>query len=96
MSMRIPSHITLAPAIMERLMVLAKRSLETLDVPIAAVLMYGETVIGEGFNTVLRNSQAGEHAEINAISSAMKELGMEEFRRLDRKNSSLSPPLNRA
>jgi tRNA(adenine34) deaminase len=85
MSNGMPSRITLPPVIIERLVMLAQRSLETLDVPIAAVLLYDEKVIGEGFNTVFRNSHAGEHAEINAISSAMRELGMKEFRRLDRK-----------
>lgn len=64
---------------------LAMQSLETLDVPVAALLLYNNEIIGEGFNTVLRNSKAGEHAEINAISSAIASIGMEKFLALDRK-----------
>ncbi len=78
------SSITLPVPVLERLTALAKRSLETNDVPIAAVLLYNEKIIGEGFNTVLRNGDAGGHAEINALSDAMRTLGPERFDALDR------------
>jgi len=84
MRISLKQPVTLPLHVMERLVVLAKRSLESLDVPIAAVLLYGDEIIGEGYNTVLRNSHAGEHAEINAISDAMKRSGNEEFSKLDR------------
>lgn len=67
-----------------RLLELARRSLESLDVPIGALLIYQNDIIGEGYNTVLRASDAGGHAEINAISDALKRLGMERFSSLDR------------
>ena len=67
-----------------KLLELARRSLESLDVPIGALLIYQNEIIGEGYNTVLRNSDAGGHAEINAISDALKRLGMERFSSLER------------
>jgi tRNA(adenine34) deaminase len=69
---------------MERLVALAHRSLESLDVPVAAVVVYDNEIIGEGFNTVLRNTHAGEHAEINAISDALRKCGNERFAQFDR------------
>jgi tRNA(Arg) A34 adenosine deaminase TadA len=69
---------------MARLLALAKKSLESLDVPVGALLIYRDEVIGEGYNTVLRTAEAGGHAEINAISDAIKRLGMEGFSLCDR------------
>ncbi len=67
-----------------RLLELAARSLESSDVPVGALLLYQGKIIGEGCNEVLRNSKAGEHAEINAISSSIAAMGMEKFSSLDR------------
>jgi tRNA(Arg) A34 adenosine deaminase TadA len=67
-----------------RLIEIAKQSLKTLDVPIGAILLYKDKIIGEGYNTVLRNAKAGEHAEINAISDAMNKIGIETFFLLER------------
>lgn len=67
-----------------RLLELAERSLESSDVPVGALLLYRGEIIGEGFNTVSRNAKAGEHAEVNAISAAIKDLGMEKFTMLER------------
>jgi tRNA(Arg) A34 adenosine deaminase TadA len=69
---------------MARLLALAKRSLESSDVPIGALLIYKNEIIGEGSNNVLRTSEAGGHAEINAISNAIQRLGMDKFSVLDR------------
>jgi tRNA(Arg) A34 adenosine deaminase TadA len=69
---------------MERLLALAKQSLESLDVPIGALLIYQNEIIGEGYNTVLHTSDAGGHAEINAISDAIHRMGMVQFTALDR------------
>jgi len=69
---------------MARLLALAKQSLDSLDVPIGALLVYENEIIGEGYNTVLCTSDAGGHAEINAISDAIRRLGMERFSSLDR------------
>lgn len=84
MRLSLKQPVILPLHVMERLVELAKRSLVSLDVPIAAVVLYGDEIIGEGYNTVLRNSHAGEHAEINAISDAMKRFGNREFSTLDR------------
>ena len=61
----LPSWITL------ELEKLGSTALESGDVPIGAVLLYDDTIIGNGYNTVLRDGNAGGHAEINAISDAL-------------------------
>jgi tRNA(Arg) A34 adenosine deaminase TadA len=48
------------------------------------VVLYGETMIGEGFNTVKRDSNAAGHAEINALSNAIRNVGWARFSSLDR------------
>jgi tRNA(Arg) A34 adenosine deaminase TadA len=63
--------LTLDAVLIERLVSLGKKALDSNDVPIAALLLSNGEVIGEGFNTVLRDGNAGGHAEINAISSAI-------------------------
>ena len=67
-----------------RILELAERSLQSGDVPVGALLLYRGKIIGEGYNTVLQNRKAGEHAEVNAISAAISSLGMEQFSSLDR------------
>ena len=84
MSPLLNNRITISPDVIDRLVVLAKHSLESLDVPIGAVIMYDNKIIGEGYNTVLRNHRAGEHAEINAISDALRNYSPEQFKQLDR------------
>lgn len=81
----IRGKIHLSVEVMQRLLSLAQRSLETLDVPVASVLLYENAVIGEGYNTVQRNMKAGEHAEINAISDAIAKLGFDQFSKLNRR-----------
>lgn len=67
-----------------RLAQLAAQSLQSADVPVGAVLIYKNEIIGTGYNTVMRDSAAHGHAEINAISAAMKKTGPEVFHQLDR------------
>ena len=81
---RLRRTIVLTKEHYSRLLELAESSLETLDIPVGALLLYKGKVIGEGYNTVLRNAKAGEHAEVNAISAAIKKLGMETFESLER------------
>ena len=83
---RVRGKIVLTEDQRARLVELAGHSLESGDVPVGAVLIYKGKTIGEGYNTELRNAKAGEHAEINAISSAITSLGMDEFSRLDRRS----------
>ncbi len=84
MSFSLRSKLTLQSGIIERLVELGEKALESNDVPVAAMLVYNGAIISEGFNTVVRDGNAAGHAEINAVSEALKKLGMEQFRDLDR------------
>lgn len=68
------------------LMALGDSALRHLDVPVASILVYNDTIIGTGYNTVIARGDAGGHAEINALSSALRFLGKATFDSLDRKN----------
>ena len=81
---RLKGKVVLTEEQRTRLLELAARSLESSDVPVGALLIYEGKIIGEGYNEVLRNSKAGEHAEINAISSSIAAMGMVKFSSLDR------------
>jgi tRNA(Arg) A34 adenosine deaminase TadA len=81
---RFHPRIMLTSEQLQRLQALAKRSLDSLDVPVGAILVYDRAIIGEGFNTVRRDHSAAGHAEINALSSAIATLGNEQFSSLDR------------
>jgi len=76
--------IEIVPNILVRLVELGQKALETQDVPVASVLLYDNEIIGEGYNTVFRHRAAGEHAEVNAVSDAIKKLGFEKFSALNR------------
>ncbi len=82
---RLKGRVVLTQEQQARLLELAELSLQSSDVPVGALLIYQGEVIGEGYNTVLRNQRAGEHAEVNAISSAIAGMGMESFSLLDRR-----------
>jgi len=81
---RMKSRVVLAEKQHARLLELAEHSLESSDVPVGAILLYAGTIVGEGYNTVLRNAKAGEHAEVNAISNAIAVMGIDKFSSLDR------------
>ena len=81
---RLRRKIILTKKHYDRLLELAERSLDSFDVPVGALLIYEGAIVGEGYNTVLRNAKAGEHAEVNAISNAIGAMGMEKFSSLDR------------
>ena len=83
---RVKSKIVLHEKHYARLLELAERSLDSADVPVGALLLYEGVVIGEGYNTVLENKKAGEHAEVNAISNAIAAMGMEKFSSLNRRS----------
>ncbi len=68
----------------QMLLALGDSALQTGDVPVAAMLLYQGRVIGTGYNTVARNRMAGEHAEINAISQAMQQIGMAGWGKLNK------------
>ena len=54
---------------------LGERALETNDVPVGALLIYKDSIIGSGFNTVRREGALSAHAEMNAIDMAYRNLG---------------------
>ena len=74
---------TISPAIQERLNSLGEEALLHDDVPVGALLLYKGSIIGEGFNTVNRDSNISCHAEINAINEAVKRSDGN-FKNLDR------------
>ena len=53
---------------------LSKKSLESGDVPIGAIIVKDGKIIGEGYNTREKNNDVMGHAEINAIKDASKNL----------------------
>ncbi|MBN2173351.1 MAG: nucleoside deaminase [Bacteroidales bacterium] len=63
---------------------LAAEALKTSDVPVGALLLYDDDIIGKGFNTVNKDRNVAGHAEINAINDAVQTMGMEKFKRLNR------------
>ena len=50
----------------------AKKALALNEVPVGAIVVKGNKVIGSGFNTVIRDQSVTAHAEINAINAASK------------------------
>ena len=62
---------TKAPdAVIKALNDLAMQALNAREVPVGAVLVYKDSIIGRGFNTVLQDTLLSGHAEINALNEA--------------------------
>ena len=59
---------------MESAMELAKESFLQDEVPVGAVVVKENKIIGSGRNTVIADNDVSSHAEINALRSASKEL----------------------
>jgi len=76
--------LSISPIEQKRLALLGGEALQSNDVPVGALLLYNGEIIGEGFNTVMRDGNAAGHAEINAISAALQGTGLEEFMAFDR------------
>jgi tRNA(Arg) A34 adenosine deaminase TadA len=68
---------------------LALQALKSNEVPVASIMVYNGRVIGQGYNTVLRDTNIGGHAEINAISNTIKNIGTQKFNRLNRDSLTL-------
>ncbi len=62
---------------------LAQQAKANGDLPISAIILYNKTIIGKGYNTVLKDSNAVGHAEINALNDAIKNFGMIEFMKMN-------------
>jgi len=52
----------------------AKRARDICEVPVGAIVVKGDMVIGTGFNTVIQDQSVSSHAEINALNSASQAL----------------------
>lgn len=63
---------------------LGSHAYKTHDVPVAALLYYGEKIIGRGYNTVSAENNPAGHAEINAIKQAMNHVGYQVFKNLSK------------
>lgn len=50
----------------------ATKAYELYEIPIGAVLVKNEKIISRGFNSVIRNSDSTQHAEIVALREAFK------------------------
>ena len=57
---------------MERAIELAKECFDEGEVPVGAVIVKDEKIIGEGKNKVIFENDVTSHAEINAIRDASK------------------------
>lgn len=68
---------------------LGAKALETGDVPVGSILVYRDSIIGRGYNTVIGNNNLTGHAEINAINDAAARMGLKVFSDLDRRYLSL-------
>jgi tRNA(Arg) A34 adenosine deaminase TadA len=76
--------MTLDDALIQELRSGATTALQSNDAPIASLLLYGNNIIGRGYNTVLRDTNPGGHAEINAISNALRKYSRKDFSLLNR------------
>lgn len=79
-----PIRGDLSPAVTDQLRAQAEQALAGGDAPVGAVVLAGDSVIGRGHNTVIAGGEAGGHAEINALSDAMKRYGVRRFDALNR------------
>ena len=68
----------------QKLSQLGARAQRSGDASVAAIVVHGGRTIGTGFNTMVSDTNAGGHAEINALSSAMRRVGPKAFAALDR------------
>lgn len=75
---------SVSQSIKTQLTLLAQNSLKTDDVPVAAIITYDDSIIGTGYNTVMKDTVAFGHAEINAITTCLKKIGINQFKQLDR------------
>ena len=53
---------------------MAKLAYENNEVPVGAIIVYKDKIIGKGFNQVITKNSISSHAEINAINQASQYL----------------------
>lgn len=66
-----------------------EKAIDCLDIPISSILIYKNKIIGKGYNSIIKDYNAGGHAEINAISNALKNIGHQRFSELNRDSLTL-------
>jgi tRNA(adenine34) deaminase len=54
------------------------------DLPISALLVNNNEIIGKGYNTIVSDSDICGHAEINALKDAMYKTGLNTFMKMDK------------
>lgn len=81
---RMRAPLVAEPWQVERLQALGQEAIASRDVPVAALLLHGGRLIGSGRNTVLSHGDAAGHAEVNAVSDAIRSLGWQRFNALNR------------
>ncbi len=81
---QVSSKKTLIAQYKRELDAIGQAALKSEDMPISAIVISNFQIVGRGHNTVVRDSEAGGHAIINAISDAIKNVGLENFNRLNR------------
>lgn len=74
--LRVTTYTGLDEAMMRKCLYLARRAAERDDVPIGAVVVRGEAIIGYGYNTREAEGLPTRHAEINAMEMAARHLGV--------------------
>ena len=67
-------HIQNIEKYMLQALKMAKLAFERDEVPVGAIIVMGEKVIGKGFNQVIQSNSVASHAEINAINQASQYL----------------------
>ena len=60
---------------MRRALVLADRAADEAEVPVGAVLVRNDRLLGEGWNQVISSQDPTAHAEINALRDAARAVG---------------------
>lgn len=60
---------------MQRALALAEQAEAVGEVPVGAVLVQGDELLGEGFNQPIANSDPTAHAEIQALRAACTQVG---------------------
>jgi tRNA(adenine34) deaminase len=60
---------------MEQALELAREAAEAGEVPVGALIVHGERIVGRGRNRMQEKAEPGAHAEMEAISRARAEVG---------------------
>lgn len=76
--------VTIPQSYMDSLTGLQEIALQHGEYPTAALIVYGDSIIGAGFNTFRDLNNPTGHAEINAIHDVFNSMHYMEFRALDR------------